>query len=343
MSTRASLTTGRHRTAAWIAAAFAMIVAVGLLAGAVSAAASESGSLRLLGASSFAREISLEAAPVDGAKLVVLEQDGVAVATRTVGTGPVLFAGVPVASDSCTFTADYLSAGGEPFAQSAPVPVEAADFVPCAPIVNLRNHLVVGRGPALRGVQCSETTTLVALVNGSAVATEAVSPVRGAFSLETTGLPYQESNVAVRAINVWGSSDSASYGVWNLGAVLARSTYIVVDKSECRLYFVKNGVFVKRYSVSVGTPRTPTPTGEFVITKKRKNTHPRAAGLGAYWLRLEKITSTGLKFRGYFIHGTSWKGAIGLPGSLGCVDMLDSQILKFGPTVPVKTHVLIRE
>jgi hypothetical protein len=274
---------------------------------------------------------------------VVLERDGVAVATRTVGAVPVRFDGVPVASDSCTFTAQYLSAGGDPVAESAPVPVEAADFVPCAPTLDLKDHLVVGPCPVLRGVQCSTTTTLVALVNGSPVATESVRPVHGAFSLETTGLPYEGSAVAVRAINAWGSSDSASFGVFNLGQVLARSTYIVVDRSECRLYFVKNGVFVKRYSISVGTPRTPTPTGEFVITKKRKNTHPRLAGLGAYWLRLEKVTSTGLKFRGYFIHGTSWKGAIGLPSSLGCVDMLDSQISKFGPMVPVKTHVLIRE
>jgi hypothetical protein len=323
--------------------AFTAIVAVGLLAGAASAAATESGSLRLLGASSFVREISLAAAPVDGAGLVVLEQDGVGVATRTVDAWPVRFDGVPVASDSCTFTADYLSAGGELLAQSAPVAVEASDFVPCPPTLALRDHLVVGPSPVLRGVQCSETTTLVVLVNGSAVATQAVRPVRGAFSVETTGLPYQESVVAVRAINAWGSSDSASLGVWNLGAVLARSTYIVVDRSECRLYFVKNGVFVKRYSIAIGTPRTPTPVGEFVITKKRKNTHPRLPGLGAYWLRLEKITAKGLKFSGYFIHGTSYKGGIGLPGSLGCVDMLDSQILKFGPTVPVKTHVLIRE
>jgi hypothetical protein len=326
-----------------MAVVFASIVAAGLCAGAVAAAASESGSLRVLGASSFAREVALEAAPVDGADLVVLEQDGVAVATRTVGAVPVRFDAVPVASDSCTFTARYLNAGGDPVAESAPVPVEAADFVPCAPILNLKDHLVVGPSPVLRGVQCSETTTLVVLVNGSPVAAESVRPVRGAFALETTGLPYQESAVAVRAINAWGSSDSASFGVFNLGQVLARSTYIVVDRSECRLYFVKNGVFVKRYSISVGTPRTPTPTGEFVITKKRKNTHPKLSGLGAYWLRLEKVTSTGLKFHGYFIHGTSWKGAIGLPGSLGCVDMLDSQISKFGPTVPVKTHVLIRE
>ncbi len=329
-------------------AVFAIALAAGAASRAEVAAAtvSSDGSLRLVSASRTVREVSVTASPVSGSALAVLQCNGTGVATQTVAPADtaeaVRFDHVAVASSSCTFTVTFLNAGGAELAQTPSLLVLADSFVPPAPSALLKKNSVVGPAPVIRGMRHSSTATMTVLVNGESASSRSVSTTATVFALSVAKMPYQKSFVKVRAVNAWGFSDSPTYRVWNLGRTPKRKTYIVVDKSECRLYYVKNSVFVKRFSVAIGTPRTPTPTGEFVITKKHKNKKPYG-GLGAYWLRLEKITNHGLKFSGYFIHGTSWKRVIGRAGSLGCVDMLDSQIVRFGPTVPVKTHVLIRK
>ena len=330
----------RAATCALVAVAASLV-----LSARVGVAEGPAAQLRFAGASSAVREITLETSTVAGASSVALMRDGLEVARVATadGDGVVRFDDVEVASENCTFTAVFLSGSEEAVGESLPLAVAAHDFAPDKPVLRLARNQVVGANPVVRGVRCPATTKVTLLVNGVELAAEPTANTGTAFEFHVLALPYLSSTVVARASNAWGTTSGTSYAVWNLGRTPRRSTYILVDKSEFRLFQVKSNIYIRRYSVSVGTPRTPTPTGEFVITKKHRSTRSQRSGMGAYWLRLEKITTHGLRFSGYFIHGTSWVRAIGKASSLGCVDLLDPQILKLGPTVAVGTHVLIRQ
>jgi lipoprotein-anchoring transpeptidase ErfK/SrfK len=112
-----------------------------------------------------------------------------------------------------------------------------------------------------------------------------------------------------------------------VGALTGR---IVVDLSECRLYLYKDGKLVKTYSVAVGQPAYPTPTGDYYIVTMVKNPtwippdSPWARGLepippgpgnpvGTRWI--------GTSARGVGIHGTPADYSIGTHASHGCIRM----------------------
>ncbi len=98
---------------------------------------------------------------------------------------------------------------------------------------------------------------------------------------------------------------------------------VIVSVADRKLALLEDGEVVKIYSVAVGAPVSPSPTGEFkIITRVVNPTYYHegkvvAAGkanpVGSRWI--------GLSQKGYGIHGTNAPRSIGKAASHGCIRM----------------------
>ncbi|WP_438434055.1 L,D-transpeptidase family protein [Gorillibacterium sp. sgz500922] len=94
---------------------------------------------------------------------------------------------------------------------------------------------------------------------------------------------------------------------------------------------------LKKYPISLGKPRTPTPTGDYVVVNKHKNW---GSGFGTRWIGLNVPWGT------YGIHGTNRPDSIGHDASHGCVRMLNRHVeelyeyVEVGMKVSILGHVL---
>jgi lipoprotein-anchoring transpeptidase ErfK/SrfK len=129
-------------------------------------------------------------------------------------------------------------------------------------------------------------------------------------------------------------------------------TVITVDKSHFKLRLFKNLKFFKSYSVAVGQPAYPTPSGLFSIQDKQVD--PVWSVPNSPWAgELQGTTVQGgtaanpLKARwmgivnGVGIHGTAEDASIGSRASHGCIRMHVPDVIDLYPRVPVGTPVLI--
>jgi len=130
-------------------------------------------------------------------------------------------------------------------------------------------------------------------------------------------------------------------------------TVITVDKAHFKLRLFKRLKFSKSYSVAVGQPAYPTPTGLFHITDKQVNptwnvpNSPWAGELQGTVVQGGSAANP-LKARwmgivnGVGIHGTGEDYSIGSAASHGCIRMHVADVEDLFPRVPVGTPVLIR-
>lgn len=103
---------------------------------------------------------------------------------------------------------------------------------------------------------------------------------------------------------------------------------IVVSIPDRKLALVEDGRTVKIYSVAVGAPVSPSPTGSFTVIARIA--HPTWYGpgkvvppgksnpLGPRWI--------GLSRKGYGIHGTSNPRSVGRAASHGCIRMQNADV-----------------
>ena len=134
-----------------------------------------------------------------------------------------------------------------------------------------------------------------------------------------------------------------SAAVANAAAPAATTRQIVVSLEDRKLALVENGQVVKTYSVAVGKPSTPSPTGEFTIARRAMNPtyhHDGRTGppgphnpVGDRWMGLSKA--------GYGIHGTNEPNSIGKAASHGCVRMGKADIEDLYSRVDVGDQVQI--
>ncbi|HEX7118321.1 MAG TPA: L,D-transpeptidase [Longimicrobiales bacterium] len=106
-----------------------------------------------------------------------------------------------------------------------------------------------------------------------------------------------------------------------------------VDLSERKLYVIEDGETVQTYSIAVGTPNHPTPTGTFRTGRIVWN--PSWNPPNSEWARGEKPRAPGdpknpmrgvkIYFRepSYYIHGTNDPESIGTAASHGCIRMTE--------------------
>ncbi|MFA4904284.1 MAG: L,D-transpeptidase family protein [Desulfobaccales bacterium] len=132
---------------------------------------------------------------------------------------------------------------------------------------------------------------------------------------------------------------------------------LVINLPELNLYYVKNGVYQRRYALAVGKPSWPTPTGTYKIFEKRKNPtwnvppsiqeEMEESGqevvekvppgpknpLGKFYM--------GTTAAGVGIHATNRPWSVGYFVSHGCIRMLPQEIEQLFPQIPVGTPVKI--
>ncbi len=117
---------------------------------------------------------------------------------------------------------------------------------------------------------------------------------------------------------------------------------IVIDLSEMRAELTRKGEVERRWTVGIGGPGTPTPTGHFSITDEIEGgLNPVygccAIALSATQPNLPPGWSGGNRIA---IHGTS--EPLGAANSTGCIHSSDADLQALIEQVPLGTPVTIR-
>jgi lipoprotein-anchoring transpeptidase ErfK/SrfK len=117
---------------------------------------------------------------------------------------------------------------------------------------------------------------------------------------------------------------------------------IQVDLSERALTYFRKGRRVARYTVAIGTPSTPTPTGAFYVWARVSQTSPQGP-YGVYALGLSgfSVLSDWPGGGRAAIHGTAIASDAGAAVSHGCVRVQNAD-MRHLMGVPMGTPVTIR-
>jgi hypothetical protein len=115
--------------------------------------------------------------------------------------------------------------------------------------------------------------------------------------------------------------------------------YIVVDKSEFRLYLVKNGIVERTYPVAHGKLGWATPVATWRVDAK----YYTGGVSGPRKMRLFRQKGGGYIFTAYGIHGTNEPWVIGSRASHGCIRLYNDDVLDLFPRVPLGTMVVTRD
>jgi lipoprotein-anchoring transpeptidase ErfK/SrfK len=121
-------------------------------------------------------------------------------------------------------------------------------------------------------------------------------------------------------------------------------TRIVVDISQRRLTFSRNGKRVLRTTVAVGSSATPTPTGRYYVNQRLIPADTSGPfGPGAIGISAFSNVLTGWAQGGPIaIHGTNEPWSIGHPVSNGCIRVRNPVLKRLFAAVRAGTPVLIR-
>lgn len=119
------------------------------------------------------------------------------------------------------------------------------------------------------------------------------------------------------------------------------SSYIKISIKDQKLYYYENDKLIISTDVTTGKPKTPTPTGNYKVTGKARNTILKGddySSFVSYW-----IAFIG---RSYGIHDASWRSTFGgnlylTEGSHGCINTPTPAVKKLYEYVKVGTPVYI--
>ncbi len=110
------------------------------------------------------------------------------------------------------------------------------------------------------------------------------------------------------------------------------SLYIKINLWSSELLVVKNNEVIRRYPISQGIEKTPTPIGTFKVEQKSK---AWGGGFGTRWLGLN------VPWGQYGIHGTNKPHLIGKNVSSGCIRMRNEDVEALFEIIPIGTTVHI--
>jgi len=158
------------------------------------------------------------------------------------------------------------------------------------------------------------------------------------FDFGSVAVPKAGMKVAVVAGNPDGKTASVSRTVKRLNFPYA--TCIIIDKSDFKLYWVKNNQLVKVYPIAIGRAGMETPIGTWKILAKY-HTDPSSV-YGPRKMRMFRKVGNSFVFTAYAIHGTNQEWVIGTKASHGCIRMYNKQVLELFPQVPMGTMVVTR-
>ncbi len=107
---------------------------------------------------------------------------------------------------------------------------------------------------------------------------------------------------------------------------------LVIDSAQRKLTVYEGDKPFKSYAVAVGKGKTPTPIGEWEISRKAKNW---GTGFGTRWMGLN------VPWGIFGIHGTNKPWSIGTEASGGCVRMFNSDVEELFEWVKPGTRVTV--
>ena len=120
-------------------------------------------------------------------------------------------------------------------------------------------------------------------------------------------------------------------------------THLIVDVERLSATLLSNGRAVFAAPVAVGTPSSPTPTGEFYIRNKLTRFANPFYGPLAFGTSARSAVLTDWPAGGFVgIHGTNQPGLIPGRVSHGCIRLRNRDILRLARLMPVGTPVTIR-
>jgi L,D-transpeptidase catalytic domain len=256
--------------------------------------------------------------------------------TTSSATGVFTFRRIPVATT--LYRIDY--AGDEHW-----LPATTQVTVKVRPRITLKaspQEFFLGRSTVLSGVVApahpGATVVVQRLVGGEwadwrTFTLNDSSAFATSYRPKSWGFRYFRVRIAADADHVGGFSSRLRVIVDNPNphhiSILFRH-FIVIDISECHLYYYETGRVMRRIDVVLGKPSTPTPTGQWAVYTKSVN--PGGA-FGVYAM---------FYYRGYGIHGTNEPWLLSLwPRyfSHGCCRMSNANITWLWPQCPIGTPV----
>lgn len=118
-------------------------------------------------------------------------------------------------------------------------------------------------------------------------------------------------------------------------------SYILIDKSDFRLYWISDGLLVKIYPIAHGREYGWTPNATWRIGAKY---YTDPGGIyGPRKLRMYRQKGSSFVYTAYGIHGTNEPWVIGTMASHGCIRLYNEDILDLFDRVPMYTMVVTRD
>ncbi len=132
----------------------------------------------------------------------------------------------------------------------------------------------------------------------------------------------------------------------------AQPVAVTVSREQRRARIFRRGKLVKAYTVAVGSPAYPTPTGQFVVQTMQKNPAwnvPNSAWAGSLAGQTipggdprNPLVARWIGFNGSVgFHGTASAGSLGSAASHGCIRMGPTDVIDLFERVRPSTPVLV--
>jgi len=187
----------------------------------------------------------------------------------------------------------------------------------------------------------SSTSSMTLTVNGTFIKTVTCVPGQlVSFGKVTVGTG--SSTYAITSGNPYG--DTATFSTKATRISYPYATCIIVDKSDFKLYWIRDNQLVKAYPIAHGKGNC-TPIGIWKINAKYK-TDPRGV-YGPRKMRMFRRSGTAGHYRysytAYGIHGTNQEWVIGTMASHGCIRMYNRDVIELWPQVPLGTMCITRQ
>lgn len=130
------------------------------------------------------------------------------------------------------------------------------------------------------------------------------------------------------------------------GSVSSSTKYILVDRSDQKLYAYEGTSLFMEEKISTGIEITPTPRGVFKVYRKTPSRYMQGPlpGISEKYYDLPGVPWN-LYFteQGAVIHGAYWHDKFGKQWSSGCVNMSPSQAQKIYKWADLGTEVIVRD
>jgi lipoprotein-anchoring transpeptidase ErfK/SrfK len=219
-----------------------------------------------------------------------------------------------------------------------------AAAAPTAPVWLAPSQGLSARFATVAVLPGADTASLTLTCNGAVVSTVECSP-GVAVTFPACEVAPGGATLAVTASDGLGGTIVASR--WVARVTYPWATCIVIDRSDYRLYWIRDDRLVKAYPIAIGKRRTPTPSATWIVGRKERT--PARSVFGPRRLRLFRLVRSRSRGRvrysytRYGVHGTNQPWVIGTMASHGCIRLYNADIRELWPQVPTGTRVQTRQ